>query len=114
VNESITVDETSPQVNTQDAQLGRSITDIATLPILSGNGGRNALSLIALRPGVTTTPGTAAQSPGTAVGDFEVNGQRSQANNFILDGSDANDLAINVEDAVNVISPNAPWASFAW
>jgi hypothetical protein len=107
VNESITVDETSPQVNTQDAQLGRSITDIATLPILSGNGGRNALSLIALQPGVTTTPATAAQGPGTAVGDFEVNGQRSQANNFILDGSDANDLAINIADAVNVISPNA-------
>jgi Carboxypeptidase regulatory-like domain/TonB-dependent Receptor Plug Domain len=107
VSESITVDETSPQVNTQDAQLGRSITDIASLPILSGNGGRNALSLIALQPGVTTTPSTGAQVPGTSVGDFEVNGQRSQANNFILDGSDANDLAINIPDAVNVISPNA-------
>jgi Carboxypeptidase regulatory-like domain/TonB-dependent Receptor Plug Domain len=107
VSESITVDDTSPQVNTEDAQLGRSITDIASLPILSGNGGRNALSLIALQPGVTTTPSTAAQVPGSTVGDFEVNGQRSQANNFILDGSDANDLVINIPDAVNVISPNA-------
>ncbi|MBV9303726.1 MAG: carboxypeptidase regulatory-like domain-containing protein [Acidobacteriaceae bacterium] len=98
VNESVTVDETSPQVNTEDAQLGRSITDIASLPILSGNGGRNALSLIALQPGVTTTPGTAAQTPAAAVGDFEVNGQRSQANNFVLDGTDSNDLAIGAEE----------------
>jgi hypothetical protein len=60
-----------------------------------------------LQPGVTLTPGSAAQGPGNVVGDFEVNGQRSQANNFILDGADANDLAINIPDAVNVISPNA-------
>jgi hypothetical protein len=107
VSQSVTVDETSPQVNTQDAQLGRSITDIASLPILSGNGGRNALSLIALQPGVTTTPPSAPQNPGAAVGDFEVNGQRSQANNFMLDGADSNDLSINIPDAVDVISPNA-------
>jgi hypothetical protein len=107
VNESVTVESTAAQVNTDDAQLGRSLTAIPDLPILSGNGGRNALSLVGLQPGVTLTPGTAAQGPGAAVGDFEVNGQRSQANNFILDGADANDLAINVPDSVNVISPNA-------
>ncbi len=107
VNQSVDVDTTAPQVNTQDSQLGRSITDIATLPILSSNGGRNALSLIGLQPGVTTTPGTNMQGPSAAVGSFEVNGQRSQANNFILDGADSNDLAINVPDAVDVISPNA-------
>ena len=107
INESVTVDAAAPQLNTDDAQLGRSLTDIPALPLLSTNGGRNALSLVGLQPGVTLTPGTAAQVPGTAVGDFEVNGQRSQANNFILDGADANDLAINIPDAVNVISPNA-------
>jgi len=107
VTESVTVDAAPPQVNTDDAQLGRSLTTVPDLPILSGNGGRNALSLIGLQPGVTLTPGTAAQGPGAAVGDFEVNGQRSQANNFILDGADANDLAINIPDAVDVISPNA-------
>ena len=107
VSESVTVDTSVPQVNVDDAQLGRSLTTIPDLPILSGTGGRNALSLIGLQPGVTTTPPTAAQGPGAAVGDFEVNGQRSQANNFILDGADANDLAINIPDAVDVISPNA-------
>jgi hypothetical protein len=107
VNESVTVESTAPQVNTDDAQLGRSLTTIPDLPILSGNGGRNALSLVGLQPGVTLTPSTAAQGPGAAVGDFEVNGQRSQANNFILDGADSNDLAINIPDTVDVISPNA-------
>jgi hypothetical protein len=105
VNESVTVDAAAPQINADDAQLGRSVTDIPSLPLLSTNGGRNALGLVGIQPGVTLTTG--AQSPGTAVGDFEVNGQRSQANNFILDGADANDLAINVADAVDVISPNA-------
>jgi len=107
VNESVTVEATAAQVNADDAQLGRSLTDIPALPLLSTNGGRNALSLVGLQPGVTLTPQTAAQVPGATVGDFEVNGQRSQANNFILDGADANDLAINVPDAVDVISPNA-------
>jgi hypothetical protein len=105
VTESLTVDAAPPQVNTDDAQLGRSITDIPSLPLLSTNGGRNALGLVGLQPGVTLTPST--QAPGAAVGSFEVNGQRSQANNFILDGADANDLAVNIPDAVDVISPNA-------
>ena len=85
VTESVTVDAASPQVNAEDAQLGRSITDIPSLPLLSTNGGRNALSLVGIQPGVTTNGG--AQSPGAAVGPFEVNGQRSQANNFVLDGA---------------------------
>ena len=103
ITESITVDTAAAQINVEDAQLGRSLTDIPSLPLLSTNGGRNALSLVGLQPGVTLTPATAAQTPGPAVGDFEVNGQRSQANNFILDGADSNDLAINVPDAVDVI-----------
>jgi hypothetical protein len=41
------------------------------------------------------------------VGPFTVNGQRSQANNYMLDGGDSNDLAINVPDSVTTISPNA-------
>jgi hypothetical protein len=107
VTESVTVDTTPPQINTDDAELGRSLTTIPDLPILSGNGGRNALSLVGLQPGITTTPASNVQNPGTSVGPFEVNGQRSQANNFLLDGADANDLAINVPSGPEVISPNA-------
>jgi hypothetical protein len=104
VNTSITVESVAQQVNTEDAQLGLAMTHIDDLPILSGNGGRNVLGLAGLQPGVILTPTDAA---GTSVGPFTVNGQRTQANNFILDGADSNDLAINVPDAVDIISPNA-------
>ncbi len=104
VNESVTVESTASQVNTDDAQLGRALTTIPDLPILSGNGGRDALNLVELQPGVTMTR---ADSPGEVVGPFAVNGQRSQANNYILDGADANDLAINVPSGPDVISPDA-------
>ena len=104
VSTSVTVESTAALVNTEDAQLGETMTQVDDLPILSGNGGRNALTLVGLQPGVTmTTAGSAT----TSIGPFAVNGQRTQANNFMLDGADSNDLAINVPDVVNVISPNA-------
>jgi len=105
VTTSVTVESTVALVQTDDAQLGQTMTQVDELPILSGNGGRNALNLLALQPGVVyTNPNNSASS---SVGPFSMNGQRTQANNFMLDGADANDLAINVPDAVNVISPNA-------
>src|ERR1017187_9408660 len=106
VTTSVTVESVAAPVNTEDAQLGQTMTQIDELPILSGNGGRNALNLLGLQPGVSMTPGN-GMAPGTSVGPFAVNGQRTQANNFMLDGADANDLAINTPDAVNVMSPNA-------
>jgi hypothetical protein len=107
VSTSVTVESVAAPVNTDDAQLGQTMTQIDELPVLSGNGGRNALRLLGLQPGVSMTPTTTAAQPATSVGQFAVNGQRTQANNFILDGADANDAAINVPDAVNVMSPNA-------
>jgi carboxypeptidase family protein/TonB-dependent receptor-like protein len=104
VTTSVTVESVAAPVNTDDAQLGQTMTQIDDLPILSGNGGRNALNLLGLQPGVSMTT---AGSSAAAVGPFAVNGQRSQANNFMLDGADSNDLAINVPDSVDVISPNA-------
>jgi len=104
VTESVTVDAAPPQVNTDDAQLGQSLTNIPDLPLLSGAGGRDVLNLVALQPGVSMTPGDGA---GTSVGPFSVNGQRTQSNNFLLDGADDNDLAINTPDASGYISPNA-------
>jgi len=102
VTETITVESTATRVNTENAQLGQSLRDIPSLPILSGAGGRNPLTLVGLQPGVTFFTAGAIQ-----VGPFTVNGQRSQANNYMLDGGDSNDLAINVPDSVTTISPNA-------
>ena len=104
VSTSITVESVAQQVNTEDAQLGLAMTHIDDLPILSGNGGRNVLALVGLQPGVILSPADAAA---TSVGPFTVNGQRSQSNSFILDGADSNDLAINIPDAIDIISPNA-------
>jgi hypothetical protein len=105
VTEVVEVQETARQVNTEDAQLGVAITAISTLPVISGAGGRDVLNLAGFMPGVSMTP--PAGAPTNDIGPFAVNGQRTQANNYTLDGLDSNDLAINIPDALGQISPNA-------
>lgn len=110
VTESVTVDANPTKVNTEDAQLGQSLQNVSDLPILSGAGGRNPLALVGNQPGVTYfTVGTGGVgNPSSSAGaPFSVNGQRSQSNNYVLDGGDSNDLAINTPDSVTTISPNA-------
>jgi hypothetical protein len=108
VSEVISVDTSATQVNTEDAQLGQVLRNISQLPLLSGNGGRNPLALVGVQPGVTLAGVSPAPVVSTnALGPFSVNGQRTQANNYLLDGGDSNDLAINIPDSVQQISPNA-------
>jgi len=100
VSEVVTVSEAPSAVNTETSVVGRTVDNrtLNDLPILSGAGGRNPLALAPLQAGVM---------PAGQVGPFSVNGQRAQSNNFLLDGGDSNDLAINVPDAVNGFSPDA-------
>ena len=100
VSEIVTVSEAPSAVNTETSVLGRTVDNrtLNDLPILSGANGRNPLALAPLQAGVM---------PAGQVGPFSVNGQRAQSNNFLLDGGDSNDLAINVPDAVNGFSPDA-------
>ena len=100
VSEVVTVSEAPSAVNTETSVLGRTVDNrtLNDLPILSGAGGRNPLALAPLQAGVM---------PAGQVGPFSVNGQRAQSNNFLLDGGDSNDLAINVPDAVSGFSPDA-------
>src|SRR5215471_8397007 len=105
VTETVVVTESTRQVNTEDAQLGFAITSVAGLPVISGAGGRNVLNLAGLMPGVSMSPAVGA--PTNAIGPFSVDGEWSQANNYLLDGVDSNDLAINIPDALGQISPNA-------
>ncbi len=100
VSEVVTVSEAPSAVNTETSVLGRTVDNrtLNDLPILSGANGRNPLALAPLQAGVM---------PAGQVGPFSVNGQRAQSNNFLLDGGDSNDLAINVPDAVNGFSPDA-------
>src|SRR5215471_6113752 len=107
VTEVVSVEGAATQINTEDAQLGQSVKNISQMPLLSGNGGRNALALVSLQPGVALPTGRNGTGTTNFVGPFSVNGQRTQANNYLLDGGDSNDLAINVPDSVQQISPDA-------
>jgi len=108
VTEVVSVETKVTQVNSEDAQLGKVLRNVSELPLLSGNAGRNPLALVGTQPGVTLAGVSPAPVVSTnAIGPFSVNGQRTQANNYLLDGGDSNDLAINVPDAVQQISPDA-------
>jgi hypothetical protein len=53
VTEVVSVDANPTRVNTEDAQLGQSLQNVSSLPLLSGAAGRNPLALVGLQPGVT-------------------------------------------------------------
>jgi len=100
LSEVVNITEAPSPVNTETSVMGRTVDNktLNDLPILSGAAGRNPLALAPLQAGVM---------PAGQVGPFSVNGQRAQSNNFLLDGGDSNDLAINVPDAVQGFSPDA-------
>jgi len=87
-------------VDTSQPTLGETIEgkQITQLPL----NGRNALNLALLTPGVTGgVVGEASNDPSNRNGEnggteLSVNGSRSQANNFILDGIDNNDGLQNI------------------
>src|SRR5262245_42380410 len=109
VSEVVTVSDSPSIVNTETSTLGKVVDNktLTDLPVLSAAaGGRNPLQLAPRQSGVVATADIGAQV-GAQVGPFAVNGQRSQANNYLLDGGDSNDLAINVPDAVQGFSPDA-------
>ena len=76
---SVEVEDLASEVNTEDAQLGKVMRDIARLPVLSTPSGRNVLELAYTQPGTTPT------ERGIASG-IAVNGQRARQNHFVVDG----------------------------
>ncbi len=106
-NTSKTSDDYSIQsdINRTDAQRGGSYTkeEIAILPLGSVTLTRTFDELGLLLPGVAPPPQTLGSVAGPGVGpgvgsagQFSVNGLRSRANNFTVDGSDNNDEDIGV------------------
>jgi len=83
VNETLTVEGGAPLVNTESATVSTVIDRllVADLPL----NGRSFQTLILLAPGVVTTA-TAFDDQG----QFSVNGQRADGNNFTIDGVSAN------------------------
>jgi hypothetical protein len=90
----VTVEGGSESINTTDATVGTVIDRqfVANIPL----NGRSFQSLIQLSPGVvTTTP----QGQGNTTGEFSVNGMRTDANNYTVDGVSANNGGLNVLSA---------------
>ena len=79
----VTVHGGVPQINTQDASVG-TVIDREIIDQMPLNG-RGIQSLIELTPGVVVTPVV-----NDSRGQFAVNGQRTDANYFIVDGVSAN------------------------
>jgi hypothetical protein len=90
VSESVTVESGSSLINTTDASVSTVIDRkfVANVPL----NGRSFQDLISMTPGVVTaTPQTPSTSQGVAYnGDFSVNGQRTESNNYTVDGVTGN------------------------
>lgn len=93
ISETVEVTSSAPLLQTQDASVGGTVTsaELARMPV----NGRNYTRLILLMPG--TSDQAKSQSKGTLSGTtlISVNGQRSQDNNFTLDGVDNNMMMMN-------------------
>ncbi len=82
VNETVTVSEDVPMIDTTTDVLGGTFSNkaINQLPLL----GRDFQNLVVLQPGIQRTPGGGFLS-------INANGNRPEDNNFIVDGLDDND-----------------------
>src|SRR5262245_2009421 len=96
ISDSVEVVGAAPILNTATTTVGSTITanSIVNTPLIS----RNYISLTLLAPGVTTTnPGGFNSGQRTTGGGRPyVNGNRKEANNFLLDGVDNNQVSDNL------------------
>jgi Carboxypeptidase regulatory-like domain len=102
IDEDVTI---ANEINTTDARRGGGFRDneVSTLPLGGTTLVRSFDELALLLPGVALPPQTQGSVAGPGVGagvgssgQFSVNGLRSRANNFTVDGSDDNDEDIGV------------------
>jgi carboxypeptidase family protein len=94
MTESVSVEATSPLLQTSSSELGTTVTamQIETLPL----NGRNFVNLTRTVPGVLRgVPGANIDGAGSlawrASASFSANGQRPRDNNYMLDGVDNNE-----------------------
>jgi len=107
VEENVTVEAGAPLVQMTPQRGGDFLSqEVRDLPLVA----LNPLSLARTLPGTIELPGTRVFSlfPESS---FSVNGQRSRANNYLLDGTENNDFAFtgvaqpfNIADAVEEVS----------
>src|SRR5262245_26357575 len=104
LNETVSVEGTSPLLNNNDATLGAVIPQmqVSNLPLSI----RNWDDLLALVPGVQQDRYT-EQGGGTSfgrTGGINVHGARVLQNNFLLDGVDNNSISENVQELTTQVS----------
>ena len=94
--ETVEVTSEAPLVDTSSTQLGAVVNDrsVTQLPLNA----RDTYQFLQLQPGVTSTVGTGNQIVygSDKAGSVSVNGGRGRANNFSVNGGDANDLFVNL------------------
>ncbi len=100
-DQTVEVSAAPPAMQTQEASTGATISAEAIMqtPLLN----RNPIFVAQLTPGVVPAE---AGSRGANKGDFSANGQRSQQNNYILDGVDNNAVLVDIPNGASyVIKP---------
>ena len=92
--ETIEVTSEAPLVDTTSTQLGAVINDraITQLPLNQ----RDTYQFLSLQPGVQSQVGADLYYGGNSTGSVSVNGGRGRANNFSVNGGDANDMFVNL------------------
>ncbi|HEV2697898.1 MAG TPA: carboxypeptidase-like regulatory domain-containing protein, partial [Terriglobales bacterium] len=94
--EVVEVTSQAPLVDTTSTQLGAVVNDraVSQLPLNA----RDTYQFLQLQPGVTSTVGTGNQIVygSDKSGSVSVNGGRGRANNFSVNGGDANDQFVNL------------------
>ena len=102
VNQTITVSESAPQLDTTTATVTGTLNTqaIADIPL----NGRNYQNLLPCRPGVTTKPGGGTLTTST-------NGLRPEDNNYYVEGLD-NDEPFTGQSIINSTLPTGDAATF--
>ena len=104
VEQSVTVEASSPVVNTEQATLGTVISqmEVKSLPLSL----RNWDDLLGLAAGVQGDRYTeqAGSTAAGRTGGVTVHGVRSLQNNFLLDGLDNNSISENVQELTTQVS----------
>ena len=92
--ETVEVTSQAPLVDTTSTQLGTVVNDraISQLPLNE----RDTYQFLSLQPGVSSQTGADLYYGSSNVGSVSVNGGRGRANNFSVNGGDANDMFVNL------------------
>jgi hypothetical protein len=94
VTNSVTAEAIAPLVETTSTQLGAVMDEraVTALPLNA----RDTYQLLQLQPGVESEVGADLFYGSNQPGSVSVNGGRGRANNFMVNGADANDLYVNL------------------